>query len=174
MKTIVIYESKTGFTQKYAQWIAEDLGCESLPAAQTPRHDLSPYDLIIYGGPVRGGGILGRKKFRRLLDKFPKVQPVLFACGMALESDDENMKNLKKQNLIGSENDRIPLFFLRGGFDVDRMGFLTRLIMKPIALQMRKAVPADEIIAHPDPFHVDCTSREAIQPLVAWVKAQKA
>ena len=29
MKSIVVYTSKTGFTKKYAQWIAEDLGCEA-------------------------------------------------------------------------------------------------------------------------------------------------
>lgn len=28
MKTVVIYKSKTGFTQKYAEWIAEDLSAD--------------------------------------------------------------------------------------------------------------------------------------------------
>ena len=29
MKRIVIYQSGTGFTAKYAGWIAKDLGCEA-------------------------------------------------------------------------------------------------------------------------------------------------
>ena len=29
MKRIVIYQSGTGFTAKYAGWIAENLGCEA-------------------------------------------------------------------------------------------------------------------------------------------------
>jgi menaquinone-dependent protoporphyrinogen IX oxidase len=102
LKTIVIYKSKTGFTQKYAKWIAEDLNCESLPAAKAVRHDLSAYDVIIYGGPVMAGGIMGWKKFRGRLGKFPKAQPVLFACGLAPENDEEYMKNLKNQNLIAA------------------------------------------------------------------------
>ena len=28
MKTIVIYNSKTGFTKRYAEWISEALSCE--------------------------------------------------------------------------------------------------------------------------------------------------
>ena len=28
MKSVVVYSSITGFTKKYAEWIAEDLGCE--------------------------------------------------------------------------------------------------------------------------------------------------
>lgn len=29
MKKIVVYQSGTGFTAKYADWIAEELGCEA-------------------------------------------------------------------------------------------------------------------------------------------------
>lgn len=30
MKTIVIYNSQTGFTKRYAQWIAEETGADCL------------------------------------------------------------------------------------------------------------------------------------------------
>ena len=30
-KAIVIYTSKRGSTKQYAEWIAEDLGCEAVP-----------------------------------------------------------------------------------------------------------------------------------------------
>lgn len=174
MKTIVIYRTKTGFTQKYAQWISEDLGCESITATQAARHDLSTYDLVIYGAPVMAGGIMGWKKFRDMLNKYPKVQPVLFACGLAPQNDLENLKNVKNQNLTDSDRDRIPFFLMRGGIDINRMGFLTRFIMKAIVAQMRKTAPAEELSAYPDPFHADYSSRDAIQPLVAWVKANQA
>ncbi len=174
MRTIVFYRSKTGFTQKYAQWIAEDLACESLPATQVARQDLSSYDLVIYGAPVMAGSIMGWKKFRSLLNKFPKAQPVLFACGLAPQNDEENLKNVKKQNLIGSDFNQVPLFFMRGGINIDRMSFLTKFVMKAIVMQMRKTATDEEISAFPDPFHADYTSQDAIQPLVAWVKAHKA
>ena len=30
MKSIVIYNSQTGFTKKYAEWISEATGCEAV------------------------------------------------------------------------------------------------------------------------------------------------
>lgn len=31
MKAVIIYYSKTGFTRRYAQWLAEDLNCPAVP-----------------------------------------------------------------------------------------------------------------------------------------------
>ena len=39
MKRIVVYQSGTGFTAKYADWIAKDLGCE----AKEYKHVNIPY-----------------------------------------------------------------------------------------------------------------------------------
>ena len=33
--TVIIYCSKTGFSQRYAQWLAEDTGAEILPYHRT-------------------------------------------------------------------------------------------------------------------------------------------
>ncbi len=38
-KTAVIYKSKTGFTRKYAQWIAEETGCDLFPYEQREKVD---------------------------------------------------------------------------------------------------------------------------------------
>ena len=39
----VIYKSKTGFTQKYAQWIAEETGCDLIPYEQREQADYIEY-----------------------------------------------------------------------------------------------------------------------------------
>ena len=38
---VVIYKSKTGFTEKYASWIAEELNCEKYPLENVSMVDLS-------------------------------------------------------------------------------------------------------------------------------------
>ena len=57
MKTIVIYNSQTGFTKRYAQWIAEATGadCLELPAAK--KKNISAYEAIIFGGWACAGSI---------------------------------------------------------------------------------------------------------------------
>ena len=56
-KTIVAYRSKTGYTQKYARRLAEELGCDCIenPSLST----LLAYDTILYGGGLYIGKING-------------------------------------------------------------------------------------------------------------------
>ena len=52
-KTAVIYKSKTGFTCKYAQWIAEETGCDLFSYEQREKVDFSRYDTILCGNHRR-------------------------------------------------------------------------------------------------------------------------
>lgn len=49
MKAIVVYKSSTGFTKKYADWIAQALGCEAVALQDAKRIDYSAYDALIFG-----------------------------------------------------------------------------------------------------------------------------
>ena len=50
MKTVVIYNSQTGFTRRYAQWIAEAAGGVCLELSEAKRRDLSAFSAA---GPAR-------------------------------------------------------------------------------------------------------------------------
>ena len=50
MKILVTYKSKTGFTKKYAEWIAEELGCEAKDIKTITPKNVAEYDLVIHGG----------------------------------------------------------------------------------------------------------------------------
>ena len=45
MSKVVIYQSGTGFTAKYANWIAERLGCEAKAYKEVNPSELSDYDM---------------------------------------------------------------------------------------------------------------------------------
>ena len=66
MKSIVIYSSKTGFTERYARWIAEDLQCTCKPIKDVNSSELSDYDCVIYGGWLMAGNIKDILKLRQL------------------------------------------------------------------------------------------------------------
>ena len=57
MKTIIIYNSQTGFTKRYAQWIAEAAGADCLALSDAKKKDLTAYEAIIYGGWACAGSI---------------------------------------------------------------------------------------------------------------------
>ena len=85
-KSIVIYTSKRGSTKQYAEWIAEDLGCEAVTLADAKELDLYSYDCIIYGGWIRGSGIVDFDKFARMLDEQLMKRLLVFGVGFADET----------------------------------------------------------------------------------------
>ena len=79
MKTIVAYKSKSGYTKRYAEWIAQELGCD---IKENPElSDILGYDTIIYGGGMYAGGFNGGKLITKNLDKLSGKKIALFAVG---------------------------------------------------------------------------------------------
>ena len=63
MKSIVIYNSKRGSTEQYARWIAEDIKAEQCIALEhADFHALDQFDVVVFGGWIRGSGIVGLDK----------------------------------------------------------------------------------------------------------------
>ena len=57
MKTIVIYNSQTGFTKRYAEWIAEAAGAACFALSEAKKKDLTEYEAIIFGSWACAGSI---------------------------------------------------------------------------------------------------------------------
>jgi flavodoxin len=55
MKSIVIYYSKSGNTQKVAQAVAAGLKAEAKRIDEINSSELAKYDLVVFGSPVWGG-----------------------------------------------------------------------------------------------------------------------
>ena len=64
-RTVVIFKSKYGATEKYARWIGEELDCPVFSFDDFSKDKLNDYDNIIYGGGVQAGGIKGFDKFKK-------------------------------------------------------------------------------------------------------------
>jgi len=56
-KTIVLYNSKTGYTKKYAEWIASELGAEISDQRDFNLQRYKEFDNIIFGGSLHAIGI---------------------------------------------------------------------------------------------------------------------
>ena len=129
MKILVLYTSATGFTRKYANWIAEALGTEAKEAKKVKQEEIANYDCIIYGGWIMGNMIMG-------LDKIVKMNPkklYVFAVGSS-KDDDEIRKTIKEQNKLGD----IPTYYFEGGFKFDELGFFKKMILNTIKKSVAK------------------------------------
>ncbi len=81
MKTIVIYNSQTGFTKRYAEWIAEAAGADYLELSAAKKNDLTAYDAIIFGGWACAGSISKISWFKSNIDKWTDKKLIAFCVG---------------------------------------------------------------------------------------------
>ena len=131
-KSIVIYTSKRGSTRQYAEWIAEDLGCEALSLPDAKDADLHDYDCIIYGGWIRGSGIVDFDKFAKMLDVELMKRLIVFGVGFADETA-ENYAQVWGYSLgkIDPKNDnRVLMYILGGRYDPSAVTGMDKFLMK--------------------------------------------
>jgi flavodoxin len=172
MSSIVVYSSKTGFVEKYARWIAEELGSDAVQADDISFDDLLKFDKIVFGGGLYAGGINGIKIIRKNLDKFGGKKIAVFASG-ASPARQETIEEIRERNFSKEEQKMIGFFYLRGGFDYDKLGIKDKMLMKLLKkkLEAKKTLTEDEqgmLSAYEEP--VDFTDRNNIKDLVEFMK----
>lgn len=134
-KAIVIYSSKRGSTKQYAEWIAEELNknseCKLVAFKDSKTYNLYEYDLIVYGGWIRGSGIVDFDVFSKRLDKEILSKMVVFGCGVADETPDNYMQvwslNIGK---IDPHNDYKSVMYILGGrYNPEAITGLDKMLM---------------------------------------------
>ena len=120
MKKIVVYQSGTGFTAKYAGWIAQDLDCEAKEYKNVNPSELAGFDMVIYGGWIFGGMVVGFDKIKALNLK----NVVVFGVGITVPSA-EITEKLSAQNQIPRDR----FFYYEGGYAPKKLGIMKKMIM---------------------------------------------
>lgn len=64
-RIVVVYESKYGYTKRYAEWLGEALSCPVFERKAFRPRNLSKYETVIYGGGIYAGVISGIQFLRR-------------------------------------------------------------------------------------------------------------
>lgn len=136
MKSIVIYSSKRGSTKQYAEWIHEDLSkvcdCEIFSYADSKNINLYEYDLIVYGGWIRGSGIVDFDNLSKRLDGELLDKMILFGVGIANQTA-ENYAQVWSLNIgkIDSKNEhKTMMYILDGKYDPDAVTGFDGMLMK--------------------------------------------
>ena len=159
MKRIVVYKSKTGFTEKYAMWIAEELGCDAVAFDKMDLSTLQNYDQVIYGGWIMASVVSGYDKIKALQLK----NVIVFGCGMSVPNE-KLMETMATQNDIPVEK----FFYFEGGFNPQKAGFIGRMIIKMIvgSLKKKEEKTPEDLYMLETAAGKDNTNREAIKPLI--------
>ena len=148
MKTIVIYKSKTGFTKKYAEWIANDLLADIFDVSKVNIDMLTTYDTIIYGGSLYAVGINGVKLIKQNIDKLKDKKVVVFATG-ASPPREAVLNEVRNTNFTIEQQKYIKFFYLRGGFNYSELNLFDKILMTllkwKIKSKKKEELTTDEI-----------------------------
>lgn len=175
MKTVVIYKSKTGFTKKYAEWIAEKLSADIFNAEKVNINMLNKYDTIIYGGSLHAVGIIGVDLITKNINKLKEKKIVVFATG-ASPLRDEVISEVIDKNFTAEQQRYIKFFYLRGGFNYSKLNpfdkFLMTLLKWKIKNKKREELSSDEIdmlAIYDKP--VDFTEKRNVDKIIMYVNS---
>lgn len=132
MKTIVIYNSQTGFTKKYAEWIAQSVNADCVEFSNAKKQDLSSYDAIVFGGWAFAGSITKLKWFKKNISKWAGKKLAVFCVGASPIENPDIQTDLPK-NFTDEELKVIKWFYCPGGLDYDKMSVTSKTMMKMLA-----------------------------------------
>lgn len=140
MKTLIIYNSKTGFTQRYAEWIARNTQGDLLPAREAKKKDsrfFQNYDAIIYGSWVMAESVVGIDRFLKMASEWKDKRLAVFCVGASPNENPDIEQNLHKL-LTDEQRTYIQAFYCQGGLNYDRMNAPSRLAMKALCAVLKK------------------------------------
>lgn len=167
-KTAVVYQSKSGFTEKYAKWIASAVDGDLLEAKNTKADDLVKYSTIVYGGGLYAVGINGLSLITAHLEQLRNKR--LFVFGVcASPCRPEVVEEVKNKNLTAAQQEVIEFYLLRGGFDKNKLTFGDKLLMQVLKLSLKKKkelTPDERGMLNAYELPVDFTSEKQIVPIV--------
>jgi len=175
MKTIVIYKSKTGFTKKYAEWIAEELECNISNFEDFSQSSISDYDFVIYGSRIHAGKVDGLKKVKALFADNINTMLVVFATGATPSAAEDVINTIWQASFSEEELNVIPHFYMQSGLNYSKMGVGDYLIMKALAkmLSSKKDKNSEEAgCEQAIGSSYDISSREYIAPLIQFIQKQ--
>ena len=115
--TGIVYTSNTGYTEKYAKLLGEQLG---LPAFSAEQADSLPEGTeVLYLGWLMAGVVKGYKKAAQRFS-------VAAVCGVGMGPAGSQDSDVRKNNAIPQ---KVPVFTLQGGFDRTKLHGIYRFMM---------------------------------------------
>ena len=172
----IIYCSQTGFTKRYADWLAEDLGCEAVPYERRSTLDLAKTNVLVFCSWFHAASIKGASWMKKVFRDYPSLHVAILATGatpMPCETwPASEVEAAFEKTFPKSEFPDLPHFYCQGGFDYDRLGLLDKIAMRMFFKANAKAADTDPKAA--EMLRVmrngfDGTNREYLEPVIAYI-----
>ena len=174
-KTVIIYHSETGFTKRYAEWIAQALSCDCMEFKKADKQNFDAYETIIYGGWAMGGSVSKIKWFKKNMTKWEGKRLALFCVGASPIENPEIAEAMKKW-FTPEESGKVSTFYCPGGLNYEKMTAQYRMMMKMFIKMLKgKKDKAEADLKQIEMISssYDISDRKYIEPIVEWANSEE-
>ncbi|MCR5251858.1 MAG: flavodoxin domain-containing protein [Lachnospiraceae bacterium] len=178
MKTLIIYTSQTGFTKKYAEWLADRMGGDLLDLKEAQKNKpafFEVYDAICYGGWAMAGNLVKVKWFLDKAVNWKGKRLALFCVGGS--PNDNPDVDVFLQNALSEEQKKyMKMFYCQGGFNYDKMKAPSKLAMKMFVSALRNkkdATEKEKVMAEKMASSYDISDIKYIEPIVSYLEGKE-
>ena len=161
----IVYTSNTGYTAEYARLLGEKTGLPVYSLAEAEQK-LAAGNRVIYLGWLMAGKVQGYKKAAKRY----KVQAV---CGVGMGGTGSQLQEVRKANAIP---EKTPLFTLQGGFDIQKLSGVYKLMMTIMIKTAGKGLAEKQDRTPEEDVMLDMLTRggsrvsaENLAEVLAWV-----
>ena len=161
----IVYTSNTGYTAEYARLLGEKTGLPVYSLAEAEQK-LAAGNRVIYLGWLMAGKVQGYKKAAKRY----KVQAV---CGVGMGGNGSQLEEVRKANAIP---EKTPLFTLQGGFDINKLSGVYKLMMTIMVKTAGKGLAEKQDRTPEEDVMLDMLTRggsrvsaENLADVLAWV-----
>ena len=175
MKVLVVYTSQTGFTKRYAEWIAEKTGADILDLKDARKKKDSFYDeyqAIVYGGWIMAGNTVKVKWFLNKAASWTGKKLAVFCMGGS-PNDNPDIEVTLHNMLSDDQRKIIRAFYCQGGFNYEKMNGPSRLAMKMFVSALKKKkdqTEEEKIMAEMIATSYDISDEKYIEPIIEYLE----
>lgn len=170
---LIVYRSVTGFTERYARQLAEEIGCEAIALKDVLPERLRGVHTLVYGGRLHAGAVDGLNRARQLVKEASIPAFVVFATGASPSTAEAVIEETWKRNFSAEELSSIPHFYMPGGLKLEKLPFGDRMMIRVFSWMLKRKKDKTEFeIGFESAVRAsfDITSKTNIDPLVALLK----
>lgn len=174
MKTLIIYTSQTGFTKKYADWLAQKTGGDLLDLKDAQKKNdafFEDYEAIVYGGWVMAASVVKVKWFLNRAASWKGKKLAIYCVGGS-PNDNPDVEVMLKNMLTDEQREYIRAFYCQGGFNYERMNAPSRLAMKMFVSALKKKKdPTEEekIMTEMVAKSYDISDEKYLEPVIDYL-----
>lgn len=169
MITAIVYTSNSGYTAQYAEILHQKtkLPAYTLDQAKTV---LPAQSEIMYLGWIMASNMQGYRKAA-------KRYQIACACGVCMGASGSQLKEVRSATKIDAS---IPLFTLQGGFDMNKLHGMYKLMMQVMAKTAGKGLaektdrtPDEDVMLDMMLHGGNYVSEENLRPVLDWYTGQQ-